>query len=169
MLDKRVRIPMLAGIVMYGLSIVASLLVSLNTKAVLLIFSTIEYEEGNVFPPAIFRSMIILALYIAFYFIMRSCNGKSNRLVGIILLIVYCIPGFAGVFFSYLDNYLLVQKGTEYVVAYSSVSTAISMVTFPFTLIASVLILAAIGRYGILEKEADSEEDNSSSNVYYGG
>ena len=45
-------------------------------------------------------------------------------------------------------------------------STAISVVTAPFTLTAGVLIVVAIGRFGIIRKESDEE---ISENVSFGG
>ena len=168
MLDKRVRIPMLAGIVVYGISIVLSVLCAVNTPAVVKLFSTMEYEE-RVFPITIIGSFITLALYIAFYFIMRSCNGKSNRVIGIIMLVAYCLPSIGNYFLAIAGNVMAAKRGLETIAALSSVSSAISIVTLPFTLAAGVLIVVALGRFGIIEGAADSEEEKTEENVYYGG
>lgn len=168
MLDKRVRIPMLAGIVVYGISIVLSVLCAVNTPAVVKLFSTMEYEE-RVFPITIIGSFITLALYIAFYFIMRSCNGKSNRVIGIIMLVAYCLPSIGNYFLAIAGNVMAAKRGVETIAALSSVSSAISIVTLPFTLAAGVLIVVALGRFGIIEGAADSEEEKTEENVYYGG
>ena len=168
MLDKRVRIPMLAGIVVYGISIVLSVLCAVNTPAVVKLFSTMEYEE-RVFPITIIGSFITLALYIAFYFIMRSCNGKSNRMIGIIMLVAYCLPSIGNYFLAMAGNVIAARQGMETIAALSSVSSAISIVTLPFTLAAGVLIVVALGRFGIIEGAADSEEEKTEENVYYGG
>ena len=168
MLDKRVRIPMLAGIVVYGISIVLSVLCAVNTPAVVKLFSTMEYEE-RVFPITIIGSFITLALYIAFYFIMRSCNGKSNRVIGIIMLVAYCLPSIGNYFLAIAGNVMAAKRGVETIAALSSVSSAISIVTLPFTLAAGVLIVVALGRFGIIEGAADPEEEKTEENVYYGG
>ncbi len=168
MLDKRVRIPMLAGIVVYGISIVLSVLCAVNTPAVVKLFSTMEYEE-RVFPITIIGSFITLALYIAFYFIMRSCNGKSNRVIGIIMLVAYCLPSIGNYFLAIAGNVMAAKRGVETIAVLSSVSQAISICTLPFNLAAGVLIVVALGRFGIIEGPAVSEEDKSEENVYYGG
>ena len=109
MLDKKIGVPRIVGMALYGLSIVLSVLCSLNTQTVLKLFSTIEYE-GNVFPASISRSVIILVLYIAFYCIMRTCNGKYNRVLGVIMLIAYCCPGFINFIWAFRDNVIAAQK-----------------------------------------------------------
>ena len=159
---------MLAGIVVYGISIVLSVLCAVNTPAVVKLFSTMEYEE-RVFPITIIGSFITLALYIAFYFIMRSCNGKSNRVIGIIMLVAYCLPSIGNYFLAIAGNVMAAKRGLETIAALSSVSSAISIVTLPFTLAAGVLIVVALGRFGIIEGAADSEEEKTEENVYYGG
>lgn len=159
---------MLAGIVVYGISIVLSVLCAVNTPAVVKLFSTMEYEE-RVFPITIIGSFITLALYIAFYFIMRSCNGKSNRVIGIIMLVAYCLPSIGNYFLAIAGNVMAAKRGVETIAALSSVSSAISIVTLPFTLAAGVLIVVALGRFGIIEGAADSEEEKTEENVYYGG
>ncbi len=165
MLDKRVRIPMIAGIVVYGISIVISILCALNTQNILPIFTTVEFE-GNVFPPSILKSVVILVLYIAFFVIMQTANGKYNRVIGIIMLVAYCIPGIVNLFWGFAENVIAAQKGVEYLAAYSSMNTAISVVTAPFTLAAGVLVVVAIGRFGIIGKETD---EAGSENVSFGG
>jgi len=169
MLDKRVRIPMLAGIILYVVAMAVSILISLNTQKVVSLYSSVEYDGGNIFPAAIARSLIILGLYIAFYIIMRLCNGKNNRIIGVIMLIAYCIPGLSGVFFNYWDNYMAAQNGSNYLVAYSGVSSAISVATLPFTLVASVLVLISVGRFGILGADTPPKEEKTEESVYYGG
>jgi hypothetical protein len=169
MLDKRVRIPMLAGIILYVVAMAVSILISVNTQKVVSLYSSLEYDGGNIFPVTIARSLIILGLYIAFYIIMRLCNGKNNRLIGVIMLIAYCISGLSGVFFNYWDNYMAAQNGSNYLVAYSGVSSAISVATLPFTLVASVLVLISVGRFGILGADTPPEEEKTEESVYYGG
>ncbi len=165
MLDKRVKIPMIAGIVVYGISILLSVLCALNTQAILPLFTTVEYE-GNVFPHSILKSVVVLGLYIVFLVIMQAANGKYNRVIGIIMLVVYCIDGIVNLYGGFVENVIIARQGEKYLVAYSSMSTAISVVTAPFTLTAGVLIVVAIGRFGIIRKESDEE---ISENVSFGG
>ncbi|MBP3753336.1 MAG: hypothetical protein J6I66_00580 [Lachnospiraceae bacterium] len=168
MLDKRVRVPMMAGIIVYGISILLSVLCALNTPMIVNIFSTIEYD-GRVFPITIIGSLITLALYIAFYFIMNSCKGKHNRVIGIIMLIAYCLPSIGNYFLTMAGSVLAARQGEESLVALSAVSQAISIVTLPFNLAAGVLIVVAMGRFGIIGDITASEEKMTEDNVYYGG
>ena len=168
MLDKRVRIPMIAGIVVYGISIVLSILCALSTQKILPLFSTIEYE-GMIFSPSILKSMVYIVLYIAFYFIMQTTNGSSNRVIGIILLVAYGVSGIVNFFWGFIDNIIAARKGVEYLAAASSMSTATSIVTLPFTLAASILIVVAIGRFGIIGDLKASEDNASQDDVGFGG
>ncbi|MBO4910115.1 MAG: hypothetical protein J5476_12630 [Lachnospiraceae bacterium] len=168
MLDKRVRVPMLAGIIVYGISIVLSVLCALRTPVITKLFSTIEYD-GKVFPITIVGSLITLTLYIAFYFIMNSCNGKHNRVIGVIMLIAYCLPSVGNFILAMAGNVIAARKGSELLAVYSSVSQAISIVTLPFNLAAGVLIVVAMGRFGIIGDITASEEKKTEDNVYYGG
>lgn len=168
MLDKRVRVPMLAGIIVYGISILLSVLCALNTPMIVNIFSTIEYD-GKVFPITIIGSLITLALYIAFYFIMNSSNGKHNRVIGIIMLIAYCLPSIGNFFLTMAGSVLAARQGVERIAVLSAVSQAINIVTLPFNLAAGVLIVVALGRFGIMENITASEEKKTEDNVYYGG
>ena len=168
MLDKRVRVPMLAGIIVYGISILLSVLCALNTPMIVNIFSTIEYD-GKVFPITIIGSLITLALYIAFYFIMNSSNGKHNRVIGIIMLIAYCLPSIGNYFLTMAGSVLAARQGVERIAVLSAVSQAINIVTLPFNLAAGVLIVVALGRFGIMENITASEEKKTEDNVYYGG
>ena len=168
MLDKRVRVPMLAGIIVYGISILLSVLCALNTPMIVNIFSTIEYD-GKVFPITIIGSLITLALYIAFYFIMNSSNGKHNRVIGIIMLIAYCLPSIGNYFLTMAGSVLAARQGVERIAVLSAVSQAINIVTLPFNLAAGVLVVVSLGRFGIMENITASEEKKTEDNVYYGG
>ncbi len=165
MLDNKVRLPMIAGIVVYGISILLSVLCALNTQAILPLFTTAQYE-GNIFPPSILKSVVVLVLYIAFLAIMQTSNGKSNRVIGIIMLVAYCIPGMVNLYWGLVENVMIAQKGAEYLAAYSSMNTAVTLVTAPFTTVAGVLVVVAIARFGIIGKKSDEEV---SENVRPGG
>ena len=158
MLDNKVRLPMIAGIVVYGISILLSVLCALNTQAILPLFSTAQYE-GNIFPPSILKSVVVLV-------IMQTSNGKYNRVIGIIMLVAYCIPGIVNLYWGLVENVMIAQKGVEYLAAYSSMNTAVTLVTAPFTTVAGVLVVVAVARFGIIGKKSDEEV---SENVRPGG
>ena len=52
---------------------------------------------------------------------------------------------------------MIAQKGAEYLAAYSSMNTAVTLVTAPFTTVAGVLVVVAIARFGIIGKKSDEE------------
>ena len=52
--------------------------------------------------------------------------------------------------------------GELYLATLSSVNTAITIVSAPFLAVASILIVVAIGRFGIIG-------DNTEDNIYIGG
>ena len=168
MLDKRVRIPMLVGIGLYGFAIILSILCSFNTQRILPIFRNLDYE-GNIFPISIISTVVLLVLYIAFYAIMISSNGKNNRVIGVIMLVAYALPCVGSIFTTYLWASIAARKGAEYLAAYSSINTAITIVTNPFISVASILILVAIGRFGIIGDIKTSEEKSDEEIIYFGG
>ena len=160
MLDKRVRIPMLAGIVVYGVSIILRILCALCAPAIVKMFSIVDYE-GRVFSLTIIGAMFRLTLYTIFYYVMNLYTGKNKRMVGILMLIAYC-------FFSIVENVFLnrmlpliaAYRGAETMAALLSVSQLSSLVTLPFTLAAGVLIVMSIGRFGVIGELSAKESIN---------
>ena len=169
MLDKRVSVPMIAGIVFYGISVVLGFLCAMNTETILKVFSTVEYTE-NVYPFSLYFSVIVLVLYVGFYYIMKSCNGKNNRFLGIVMLVAYAIPALLGKIISFGEVIISGRKmGELYLATLSSVNTAITIVSAPFLAVASILIVVAIGRFGIIEDMKASDENITGDNIYFGG
>lgn len=169
MLDKRVSVPMIAGIIFYGISVGLGFLCALNTESILKLYTTVDYKE-NIFPFSLYFGVIVLALYIGFYFIMKSCNGKNNRVLGIIMLIAYGIPGIITTFSSMGEIVLSGRtKGAEYLAAYSAVNNALTFVRTPFMAVSSILVLVAIGRFGIIGDLKTTGENVTDDNVYFGG
>ena len=154
MLDSNIKKPMLVGI---GLFIFAYLIT--------IVITVTQYHGGGIFiseevgkdvtviPMQIYTGLINILKLVVFYLIMATYKGNSRRVVEVVLLIVHVIlGGITGLVTGYLGGILNARRGSEYIVAYQGMNTAINIFTVLFTTIAGLLIIIAIGRYGISKR-----------------
>ena len=154
MLDNNIKKPMLIGIGLYIFSYLITIVVTVTQYHGGGIFNSGEYgKDVTVIPMQIYTGLINILKLVVFYLIMATYKGNSRRVVEVVLLIVHVIlGGIIGLVTGYLGSILNARKGTEYIVAYQGMNNAINIFTVLFTTIAGLLIVIAIGRYGISKR-----------------
>ncbi len=150
MLNKKINVPMLAGIILGGIAFIIDLWLLITQKSVVSKYAGVTYD--GILIPAVFVSQIItLFIFFMCYFIMRTYRGKRNRAVGIGMIVLYCLVGILTPFLTVGFNFVATKMGVNYVGAMSILNSIISAVTSPLYVISGALILISIGRYGIMD------------------
>ena len=156
MLDKSIKKPMIAGIILYAIAFLIVVIIYLTQYHGTGIFILKEYDSPvKVVPMQLYTFLFHLLLLGVFYLIMYSYVGNSHRTVEVVLLVIYVLVSIiSGFVVSYLNNYFIVRKGQEYIVASSGMSNSINLFTSLFVSISNILVIVAIGRYGVSDRFA---------------
>ncbi len=151
-MDKRIKIPMIIGIVLQGVA----LLIAMGCYMIQESMKTMQgIKVGEkVFPDTITNIAIILVLHIIALLAMQTYEGQSRRLIGGLLAAAYCVVSVATPIIARITAVFDSRRGAEFLAAKNVLASMISLFASPFTIISNVLVLIAVGRYGILDKEA---------------
>lgn len=154
MLDSNIKKPMLIGILLYVISYLIIVVMTVTQYYGTGIFVPNDIEKSlGIIPMQIYTSLIHLLMLIVFYLIMSTYKGESRRVVEVIMFIVYVIMNaITGVAGGYLGSIFSGRKGQDYLIAYSGMSSAIQIFTSPFNAVAAILVVVAIGRYGVSKR-----------------
>ena len=156
MLQKDIKIPIMIGVILYGIAMLIDLGGVLLQKSVFELMgapSELLSLENNIFPLLTVCQIVVMAMYSAFLLIMFRYKGADRRTVGIVMIVVYCIINVSYPFFNIADKWFTSHlKGAKELAALGTLESYITMFTSPFTTVAAVFVLIAIGRYGILNK-----------------
>ena len=97
-------------------------------------------------------------MFIAFYLVMLTYKGSERRVVGIVMIVVYCVTNAAMPYIEIPVNQVIAGfQGADGVSASASLKNFISISTSLFVIVSTVFVLIAIGRYGIIKKENNAE------------
>ncbi len=161
MLQKDIKIPIMIGVILYGIALFIDLFGVLFQKSVFTIMNA-PYEllslDENIFPLISVYQMIIMIMYIIFMIVMFSYKGSAKRAVGIVMTAVYCVLSVA---YPFIGNYVQMLaaklKSSLELAAVSGLTSYISMYTSPFVIVSSVFIIIAIGRYGMIRTDKNTD------------
>ncbi|SEQ78231.1 hypothetical protein SAMN02910369_02409 [Lachnospiraceae bacterium NE2001] len=153
MLEDNVKKPMIVGVILYGVVFFINVLCSLTQFKggnLFLTSSYMEAHEATVIPLSLFSTFTHLLMLVIFMLIMFTYKGDSRRSIEIVMFIVYILLGWVlGIVSGYLGNFIYAKKGTEYLAAYNAMNNVISLISAPFLSVSGILIVVAIGRYGV--------------------
>ena len=155
MLESNIKKPMLIGILLYAIAYLIIVVITVTQYYGTGIFISRDIVDGElvIIPMQIYTGLINILKLVVFYLIMATYKGNSRRVVEVVLLIVHVIlGGITGLVTGYLGSILNARRGSEYIVAYQGMNNAINIFTVLFTTIAGLLIIIAIGRYGISKR-----------------
>ncbi|MBP5605726.1 MAG: hypothetical protein J6X60_09325 [Ruminiclostridium sp.] len=118
-------------------------------------YLTMNFDKF-VFPLYSVFQIIVMIMYIIFMVVIFKYKGSYRKLAGILMIVVYCIVNVASPFINVLDRFLTSKlKDSEELSALSAIDSFMIFVS-PFTVVASVLLIIAIGRYGISKSEQEN-------------
>ncbi len=149
-MDKRIKTPMIIGIILQALAFVIAF-------GCYLLQSSVAFVQnvkigGKVFPDTLITIVIVLLLHIIALLVMQTYEGESRRLVAGALAAAYCVVNVVSPIASRIAAFFDSRKGAEFLAAKSVLSSTISMLSSPFTFISLVFVLIALGRYGVSEE-----------------
>lgn len=167
MLPKEIKIPITVGVIIYGIALFIDLFGVLFQKSVFTIMNA-PYEllslDENIFPLTSVYQMIVMIMYIIFMLIMFRYKGSAKRVAGIVMIAVYCVVSVSYPVFNMIDNRITaLLKGAGELAALGTLNSYITAFTLPFTVVSSVFVLIAIGRYGVM----NSYENNTENGIKY--
>ena len=153
MLEDNVKKPMVVGVILYGVVFLINVLCTLTQfKGGDLFLSEqfTEAHEARIIPASLFTSLVHLLMLVVFMMIMFTYKGESRRTLEVVMFVVYIVFGWIlGIVSTYLANYIYSRQGQEHLVAANAMSNIISIISTPFGTVSGILIVVAIGRYGV--------------------
>lgn len=117
-----------------------------------LMYSSNSFEDvGFVVPFSVYTMLLVLIELAVFFMVMKRYKGNSRRLVGVIMIAVWVLLPYVWMPFSFM--YL---RGM-YVAEIAKISGLDALLSFlsPVTSVAGILVVIAIGRYGIIVPPQD--------------
>ncbi len=153
-LNSSIKIPMIIGMILQFVAITAYLIIIFLQKS--LLDSRITDDINRIVIPADFYLQLIIAvLYAIFFLVMSASNSGSQRVQAVVMLIAYSLVRIANPYIIMLSNYLSSRYGAAHLAASSTLNSTANLVVSPLVIIAAILILVSIGRYGIIDEDAN--------------
>ena len=146
-LEKCIKTPMIAALILQAICVVSFLILVLTQKS---FYSEHITITETTIPPSFFIQCVIMLLYIVYYLVMVTTESDSRRVVGIIMIVVYIVIHILIPVVTALVTVAASRKGAEYLAAMNSIMPMVNFVVSPFSMIASVMVMVAISRYGII-------------------
>ncbi len=161
MLKKEIKIPMITGVILYAVALIIDLTTVIMQRNVYRLMEsdslTYAFKE-SVFPLISVYQIVVMVMYILFMIVMFSYKGSAKRAVGIVMTAVYCVLSVA---YPFIGNYVQMLaaklKSSLELAAVSGLTSYISMYTSPFVIVSSVFIIIAIGRYGMIRTDKNTD------------
>ncbi|MBR4760616.1 MAG: hypothetical protein IK078_10790 [Lachnospiraceae bacterium] len=155
MKENTIKKPMIAAIILQGIAVVIGLVCFLG-QAGFGAMRNVRLTE-KVFPDSLMTLMIVLLMHIICLLVMQTNDSKSNRTIGIIMTVVYCVVNILSTYITRMSTFFDSIRGVEYMAAKSVLNSTVSLITSPLCFISLALALIAIGRFGILDQETEDQ------------
>ncbi|MBO7507959.1 MAG: hypothetical protein J6T67_11340 [Paludibacteraceae bacterium] len=157
MLRKVVWLPMIIAMIIYGVAYLIRIVVVVEQDWFMkvshhLMHRSNSFEDvGFVVPFSVYTMPLVLIELAVFFMVMKRYKGNSRRLVGVIMIAVWVLLPYVWMPFSFM--YL---RGM-YVAEIAKISGLDALLSFlsPVTSVAGILVVIAIGRYGIIVPPQD--------------
>ena len=155
MVSKDIKTPMTAGVVLAAISTALGFICVALQKN--MIFAQMRYTDIDkvIIPPVIAEQIIMLLFYAAVLYIMLEYKGNSRRAASVVILVVYAVFRIAAPYLHIISNLYYSRQGSAVMGASALLESNIGMLAAPFTTVSSMLVLIAIGRYGISSPNTD--------------
>jgi hypothetical protein len=162
-MTKEVKIPMFVGIILYGIALLIDLIgVLIPDLAYVTMGATYlkDHFNGFIFPSVTIFQIIGIIMLITFYMVMQKYNGPEKRIVGIIMIVIFCVINVVQPYIRIAETQAYASfSGEKGLSALTTLESFIAMFTQPFTLVSTVFVMIAIGRYGIIKRENNNNSD----------
>ena len=155
MKNNAFKTPMVAAVILQGIAVAIGAICYFAQES----FTSMQPINlgEKVFPDVLTALIIGLFMHIICLLVMQTYEGESNRAVGVIMTVVYCVVGIAPTYITMVTNIFASRQGVEYVAAKGVLTSVISLFTSPFRFVSLALALIAIGRYGVAEIERNEK------------
>ncbi|MBR1470637.1 MAG: hypothetical protein IJ600_03225 [Lachnospiraceae bacterium] len=148
--DKAVKMPVIAGLTLQGLAVAGYLILIFVQKS----FYPESLKVSELVIPFDFvLQCVVFLLYIIYMLAMQTTERSFGRTVSVIMIAVYTIIRIAVPYISTAGNVILARKGAEYIAASGVLASTATLVISPLVNIASVLVIVAVARYGIISSD----------------
>ncbi len=152
MLSKQIKTPMIVGTILYGIAVIIDLCSVFVQKSVFPLYAADIglYLDELVLPFVTIEHIIVMLMFAVFFLVFLKYKGKSRKAAGIAMIVVYCLIGIISPYISSIFTIISAKfKGADYLAALSALDQFIAATTTPFTVVATVFVIIAIGRYMI--------------------
>ena len=163
MISNNIKIPQIISFIMSGIAAAISSALIASPGLVyknFLLKSEIQDLKSPALPLIYYQQIYVLCILFLFLLVILKYKGQSRRAVSILFILLLCAPKVFGPFLQIIYQRKLALSGAVYLAAYSSMTSAITLCTFLFTLTADVLFFISAGRYGISRSVPDCSEEN---------
>ena len=156
--DKSIEIPMTIGVILQGIGFIIYLICIFTQRS----FYPSNISTTELIVPSDFIiQCVILLLYVVFMLAMFTTQSSSRRTLCVIMLIIYAIIRIVSPYISVLSNIILSRKGSGYIAAAGTLSSRVGIITSPLTTVAAILVIVAVGRYGVISPSQNLGYENN--------
>lgn len=161
MLQKEIKLPMIIGIILYGAALLIDLIGVLIPDIAYALMGTSFLKgsfDGFIFPLYTLFQIIGMIMLIVFYLAMLKYKGNDKRVVGIVLIVIYCVISVVLPYFEISESqFYALSYGENGLAAFGTLRSYITLFTRPFTTVSTVFVFIAIGRYGISKTQQNND------------
>ncbi len=162
-MTKEVKIPMIVGIISYGFAFLICLIG--------VMFPGIAYDimgasflkdriSVTIFPSYIVFQIISIIMLIVFFLVMLKYKGSGKRIIGIVMIVLSCLINIVQPYIGIAEKQAYSGfYGAEGLSALGTLESFFALFTQPFTLVSTVFVIIAIGRYGVIKHDNNDNSD----------
>ncbi len=145
------KVPMTGAIILEALSLLVAIVIYMSRETIVrgVAGGTISMNGARVFPAAIVVYLVMLIVYVIYLLVMSSYEGSSYKVAGLAMMVSWIVINIAAPYISSIQNWFMARKGNDVLSVISILSSKISMISTPLNIIASALVLVAIGRFSV--------------------
>lgn len=161
-LPLSVKVPMLLSVLSYGLAVGIGYMVVENHRNIIETFTNLVYNQ-EIFPYSLRYMIVYLFVYILFAILMLTAKSYSRKRVGILMLGLYCLINSLLPVVDRLVIFDAYRRNNFYTAAAYELDSLITLSTNFFTVLSTMFMLVAIGRFGMCNvKKGESDDEDRS-------
>ena len=161
-LPLSVIVPMLLSVLFYLIAVGIGYSVMENHRRIIETFTNLVYNQEQ-FPYSLRYMIVYLFVYILFMILMLTAKSYSRKRVGTLMLWLYCIMNCLLPVVDRLVIFDAYKRNNFYTAAAYELDSLITLSTHCFTVISTMFMLVAIGRFGMCNvKKGESDYEDRS-------
>lgn len=160
MVESNIKIPQIVATILEGIVLIMTFALISGQDAVYQTLTGGALQGAHVFPlPLVLDISIRFAIFLICLLTMVYYKGERRRLISVIFISLTILFSISYPIVNSVVLRVISIQGEVNLAAYSTLVNAITLSTYPFSVISSALFFIAAGRYGISEPDYEPFEN----------